>query len=112
MKRIKELLKKWAGLPFFRLLLSWSKKRSLPGFRGIPVYFVVRSFIFALTAENPIDRAAGMTFKFFMAIFPALLFLCTLIPLVPINGFQERLLQIGEAADGGDRAAEAHGRWP
>lgn len=70
----------------------WSKNNSLPGLRGLPVYYIARSFIYGLTSENPIDRAAAMTFKFFMGIFPGLLFLCTLIPLVPIDGFQERLL--------------------
>lgn len=88
--KIKEKLMR---IPFIRFAISWSKKHSVPGFRGIPIYFVVRSFVFGLTAENPIDRAAAMTFKFFMALFPAILFLCTLIPLVPINGFQDRLLQ-------------------
>ena len=71
---------------------KWSKKNTLPGFRGLPIYFVIRSFIHGLTSENPIDRAAAMTFKFFMALFPGILFLCTLIPLVPVEGFQDRLL--------------------
>lgn len=72
---------------------KWSKKNTFPGLRGLPIYYVARSFIYGLTSENPIDRAAAMTFKFFMAIFPGILFLCTLIPLIPISGFQERLLQ-------------------
>lgn len=93
MKAIKVIIQKLLKVPVIRWGVSWSKKHSLPGFLGIPVYYVVRSFIFGLTAENPIDRAAAMTFKFFMALFPAILFLCTLIPLVPISGFQDRLLQ-------------------
>lgn len=72
---------------------KWSKRNTLPGLRGLPIYYVARSFIYGLTSENPIDRAAAMTFKFFMGIFPGILFLCTLIPLIPIDGFQDRLLQ-------------------
>lgn len=71
---------------------KWSKKNTFPGFRGLPIYYVARSFIYGLTSENPIDRAAAMTFKFFMGIFPGILFLCTLIPLIPIEGFQDKLL--------------------
>lgn len=73
-------------------LTKWGKTHTFPGFRGVPVYYVVRYFIFGLASENPIDRAAAMTFKFFMGIFPAILFLCTLIPMIPIDGFQDRLL--------------------
>lgn len=92
MKFLKTAIKKLLGIPIVRWAVMWSKNHSLPGFRGIPIYYVVRSFIFGLTSENPIDRSAAMTFKFFMAIFPGILFLCTLIPVMPINGFQERLL--------------------
>jgi len=71
----------------------WSKRNSLPGLRGLSIYYIAKSFIYGLTSENPIDRAAAMTFKFFMALFPGILFLCTLIPMVPIEGFQNKLLQ-------------------
>ncbi len=84
-------------LPLVRWLILWTRKNSLPGFRKIPIYFVARSFAYAVIKENPMDRAAAMTFKFFMALFPAILFLCTLIPLVPIEGFQEGLLKSYEA---------------
>lgn len=93
MINLKTPIQKLLRVPVIRWVVMWSKKHSLPGFHGIPVYYVVRSFVFGLAAENPIDRSAAMTFKFFMAVFPALLFLCTLIPVVPINGFQDRLLQ-------------------
>jgi membrane protein len=39
-------------------------------------------------------RASGIAYSFFMAIFPFLLFILTLIPYVPIDGAQEGLLSI------------------
>jgi len=36
-------------------------------------------------------RAGGIAFSFFMAVFPFLLFILTLIPYIPIEGFQEGL---------------------
>jgi membrane protein len=87
-------IKKWIKeFPPVRALFLWSRKHSLPGFRGIPIYFVTRYFVYGLTKHSPFDRAAAMTFKFFMALFPAILFFCTLIPLVPIEGFQDMLLK-------------------
>lgn len=81
-------------IPWVRMILMQSKKHSLPGFEGIPIYFVVRSFYTGLTENSITDRAAAATFTFFMALFPTLLFICTLIPFVPIEGFQEKLLDI------------------
>jgi membrane protein len=97
MNRLKPWIIKIMHLPVVRLFIAWARTHSLPGFRKIPVYFVARSFTYAVVKENPMDRAAAMTFKFFMALFPAILFLCTLIPLVPIEGFQDGLLKSYEA---------------
>lgn len=93
MNRLKPWIIKLMHLPLVRWLILWARNHSLPGFRKIPIYFVARSFTYAVIKENPMDRAAAMTFKFFMALFPAILFLCTLIPLVPIEGFQDGLLK-------------------
>lgn len=37
-------------------------------------------------------RASSLAFQFFLAIFPTLIFLFTLIPYLPIENFQEELL--------------------
>lgn len=93
MNRVKPWIKEFMRLPPVRWFIIWTRRHSLPGFRKIPVYFVARSFAYAVVKENPMDRAAAMTFKFFMALFPGILFLCTLIPVVPIKGFQEGLIE-------------------
>jgi membrane protein len=90
---IRKILIFISGLPLVRGILLYSHRHSLPGFEGLSFYEVARSFIFGVTESSLIDRAAAMTFKFFMAIFPSLLFVFTLIPLIPIDGLQDNILQ-------------------
>src|SRR5690606_14514540 len=39
-------------------------------------------------------KASSLAFKFFLALFPTIIFLVTLIPLIPIENFQLELLTI------------------
>ncbi|MDC3153552.1 YihY/virulence factor BrkB family protein [Bacteroidota bacterium] len=39
-------------------------------------------------------RASSIAFNFFLAFFPALIFLFTLIPYIPVNDFQKRIFEI------------------
>ena len=87
------LYKKLLSIRPIRGLMGFSHRHSIPGFEGISIYSVAKAFIFGVTEESVTDRAAAITFKFFMAMFPLLLFFCTLIPIIPIDGLQEKLLQ-------------------
>jgi membrane protein len=80
----------------FRKLLGWTKRIVLPGFEGFSVYEISRFFIRALTAGNLTTRASAISFKLFIAFFPAVIVLLTLIPYVPITDFQDRLLDTFE----------------
>ena len=77
-------------------IISWpikvSKKIVLPGFDGLPLYDVTRFFIKGLYEGYITSRASSISFNFFLAIFPSLLFLFTIIPFVPIENFQQSLL--------------------
>lgn len=64
----------------------------LPGFGGFSVYHIGRFFFQALFQGNLANRAAAIAFRLFMALFPALIVLLTLIPFIPIADFQEKLL--------------------
>lgn len=64
----------------------------LPGFGGFSIYHVGRFFFQALFQGNLANRAAAIAFRLFMALFPALIVLLTLIPFIPIPDFQEKLL--------------------
>lgn len=73
-----------------------SKKIILPGFDGLPIYYVAK-FFFKGLIEGALElKASSLAFKFFLAIFPTLIFLLTLIPYIPIDDFRAELLKMLE----------------
>jgi membrane protein len=56
---------------------------TLPGFDGIPVFVVFRFFIAEIRANSLPTRSKAVAFSFFLAIFPALTFIFSLIPYLP-----------------------------
>jgi len=76
----------------FRRLIAWATRIILPGFEGFNVYQIARFFIGALAKGHIVTRASAIAFKLFLAFFPAVIVLLTLIPYVPIADFQARLL--------------------
>ena len=75
-------------------LINQSKRIVLPGFDGLSLYTVARFFIKGLYEGYISSRAAAISFSFFLAIFPSLLFLFTIIPFIPIDNFQVSLLTL------------------
>ncbi|MBX2977791.1 MAG: YihY/virulence factor BrkB family protein [Flavobacteriales bacterium] len=80
----------------FRQLVGWAKLIVPPGFEGFSVYEISRFFFNAIFAGQITTRAAAIAFKLFVAFFPAIIVLLTLIPYVPIPDFQARLLETFE----------------
>jgi len=78
--------------PFLRKLIRVSRKIVLPGFDGIPLYDVMVFFFRGLFKGAITSRAAAISFNFFLAIFPMLVFFFTIIPYIPIADFQESLM--------------------
>jgi membrane protein len=62
---------------------------SLPGFKGKSIYQVGKFFINGLFEEDLNLRASSLAFNFFIAIFPLIIFLFTLIPYIPIENLEE-----------------------
>lgn len=62
-----------------------SKRIHLPGFEGVPLYDVVMFFAKQMNKVGINDRAAAVSFNFLMAIPAGTIFLCTLIPYMPIS---------------------------
>lgn len=69
---------------FFRFLEAKSKKIILPGFQGIPFYDIIVFFIGQVKQVGLNDRAGAIAFSFLTAIPAATIFICTLIPYLPI----------------------------
>jgi membrane protein len=78
----------------FRLLTEWSKNISFPGFDQLPLYYVFCFFLRAMQKEAITIRASSLAFNYLMAIFPALMFLFTLIPYIPIENFQNEIFTL------------------
>jgi len=66
-------------------LIRQSQKIRLPGFQGIPLYDVLKFFFRQIRKVGITERAAAISFNCVMAIPPIVIFLCTLIPYLPIS---------------------------
>ena len=73
-------------------LLAMSKTISLPLFDDLPLFYVLRFFFRSMINGDILNKAASMAFSFFLALFPALIFIFSLIPYIPIENFQENLM--------------------
>jgi len=62
-----------------------SKHIQLPGFQKLPLYDVVVFFVKQVRKVGLNERAAAISFNFLMAIPAGTIFLCTLIPYMPIS---------------------------
>ena len=68
-----------------------AKKVSLPFFDGVPIYDVILFFWRSIINGAITTRASAIAFSFFVALFPFIIFLFTLIPFIPIENFQAEL---------------------
>jgi membrane protein len=87
-KEIEDKLKK---IPIVNVLVQFGKKIKIPGLEGMSLYDVIEMYIIGIVEGALTTRAGGIAFSFFMAVFPFLLFILTLIPYIPIDGFQDGL---------------------
>lgn len=61
------------------------------GFEGLSLYSVAAFFLEGLQKGALTTRAAAISFRFFLAVFPVLIMLLSLIPIIPIENFQDNL---------------------
>lgn len=90
-KRIEDNLEK---IPVLNILVRICKKVKVPGLRGMSLYDVLEMYVLGIVKGALTTRAGGIAYSFFMAIFPFLLFLLTLIAYIPIEGFQAELISL------------------
>ena len=79
-------------------IIEWSKGTTLPGFGKLPLYTVFVFFFQEIVRESILNKASSLAYNFMLAIFPGIIFLFTLIPYIPINNFQEQLLDLIQLA--------------
>ena len=71
-----------------------SRKIILPGFEGESLYVVSKFFFQGMNNGMLNMRAQSLAFSFFLALFPSVIFLFTLIPYIPIEHFQDSLFSL------------------
>jgi len=86
----KQLLK----LKLYAAFIEWTKVCILPGFSPLPLYTVSTFFFKEIGKDTLINKASSLAYSFMLAIFPGIIFLFTLIPFIPIKGFQDQLLNL------------------
>lgn len=70
---------------------NFLRRVRFPGTR-LPLLTVLINFVKFFTRGRTLDRAAGVAFNFFVALFPLVLFFFTLIPYIPIPHLYERVM--------------------
>ncbi|MFZ4400511.1 MAG: YihY/virulence factor BrkB family protein [Bacteroidales bacterium] len=91
---IEEIYQKLVHWKPIALVIGFSKRLVLPGFDGIPFYDVFLFFFRGMQKGSITQRASSLSFSFFLALFPAIIFIFTLIPYLPISHFQSTLFDI------------------
>jgi len=76
--------------------IEWTKSCVLPGFSPLPLYTVATFFFREIGKDTLVNKSSSLAYSFMLAIFPGIIFLFTLIPFIPIHGFQDQLLNLIE----------------
>ncbi len=79
-------------IPVINILVRFFKQIKLPGFEGLSVYDLLEMYIVGIVEGALTTRASAIAFSFFTAIFPFLLFVIIIIPVLPFENFQEQFL--------------------
>ena len=79
-----------------KLLKNLLDSIKLPGFNGFSLYDLIEMYFLGIIKGALTARAGSISFSFFMAIFPFLLFILNLIPFIPIDNFDSILLNFIE----------------
>src|SRR5215217_7537741 len=76
-------------------IIDWTKVLVLPGFSPLPLYTVGSFFFQEIGKDSLVNKASSLAYNFMLAMFPAIIFLFTLIPFIPKRiGFQDQLMQL------------------
>lgn len=77
---IKEIEKQILDSQLVKGILDWAKTNSLPGLKLVPIYDILIFIYNEITRFDLFTRANSIAFSFFLALFPALIVLFTLVP--------------------------------
>lgn len=84
---------KWHSWPVIRPAFALAKRIQLPWLSGFSLYDLLELYIVGIIKSGLGQRAAAISYNFFMAMFPFLLFILNLIPFIPLEDFQTTFMQ-------------------
>lgn len=87
-----EIEERLVKIPIIATLVKLLKLVILPGFNGLSLYDLIETYIVGIVKGTFSARASAVSYSFFVALFPFLLLILNLIPVIKIEGFQARLL--------------------
>lgn len=79
---------------FSELVASYTKRIILPFFDGLSLYEVSLFFFRGIIHGVVTTRASAISFSFFLALFPGVILLFTLIPFIPLEGIQAQVFEL------------------
>jgi membrane protein len=87
-----EILNRLRASKVVSFIRNTSKKIILPGFEGMSLYAGSKFTREAFFRSDVTTKSAAISFRFFLALFPTVILMLSLIPYVPIDNFQDNLL--------------------
>src|SRR5690606_19406881 len=97
-KAMKKIHRQLLRIKPYDRIVEWSKSTSLPGFGRLPLYTVFVFFFQEIARESILNKASSLAYNFLLAVFPGIIFLFTLIPYIPVDNFQEQLMELIQLA--------------
>lgn len=87
----KHIENKLLKIPVVNMLVKLGMKIKIPGLQGMSLYDLLEMYFIGIVKGALTSRAGAIAFSFFMALFPFLLFILTLLPIFAsrIEGFEK-----------------------
>ena len=73
----------WTSFPGIKQIIVFLRLLRIPGLKGFSMYDILEMYVVGIIKGALTARAGSISFSFFMALFPFLLFVLNLIPFIP-----------------------------
>ncbi len=86
------ITRKLLSLNLVKRFISFAQSKQVPGYKGISWYKVLAFFIHWVDRRDLQLRATSLSFNFFLALFPSIIFIFTLIAYIPISNSHQSIM--------------------
>jgi membrane protein len=89
---MRKVFKRYHPRVLYNKGLDRSKRFTVNFMGGLPLYWIIVFFFRNLTKESINLRASSIAYNLFLSLFPALIFLFTLLPYIPIENLHKQIM--------------------